>query len=94
MWKIFLSLFIGFLIGYKKLISDNLIKLNSKIQTIFLILLIFTMGIGVGMNKDILKQLPNIGGKALFFAISCSLGSIIIVYIISSIFFEKEKGKK
>ncbi len=90
MWKIFLSLFIGFLIGYKKIISDKMIKINSKVQTIFLVLLIFTMGLGIGMDSETLKQLPLIGGKALFFAVACSLGSIVVVYIISSIFFKKE----
>lgn len=89
---IFLSLALGFFIGYKKLLSEKMIVFNGKLQTIFLLLLIFVMGMSIGMDKDVLTQLPALGGTAFVFAAAACIGSIIIVYVISRIFFGE--GKK
>ena len=93
MREIFLVVGIGFLIGYKGLIKEKGIKLNSKLQTIWLMLLIFCMGVGIGRNGDIVKNLPVLGGKAVLFAIMTALCSTVVVYVFSSLFLEKE-GKK
>ena len=93
MREIFLVVGIGFLIGYKGLIKEKGIKLNSKLQTIWLMLLIFCMGVSIGRNGDIVKNLPLLGGKAVLFAIMTALCSTVVVYVFSSLFLEKE-GKK
>ena len=93
MREIFLVVGIGFLIGYKGLIKEKGIKLNSKLQTIWLMLLIFCMGVSIGRNGDIVKNLPLLGGKAILFAIMTALCSTVVVYVFSSLFLEKE-GKK
>ena len=93
MWDIFLVVGIGFFIGYKGLIKEKGIKLNSKLQTVWLMLLIFCMGVSIGRNGDIVKNLPLLGGKAILFAVMTSVCSIIVVYILSNLFLEKE-GRK
>ena len=93
MWDIFLVVGIGFFIGYKGLIKEKGIKLNSKLQTVWLMLLIFCMGVSIGRNGDIVKNLPILGGKAILFAIMTALCSTIVVYIFSRLFLEKEEGK-
>ena len=93
MWDIFLVVGIGFFIGYKGLIKEKGIKQNSKLQTVWLMLLIFCMGVSIGRNGDIVKNLPLLGGKAVLFAVMTSVCSIIVVYILSTLFLEKE-GRK
>ena len=93
MWDIFLAVGMGFLIGYKGFIKEKGIKLNSKLQTVWLMLLIFCMGVSIGRNGDIVKNLPLLGGKAVLFALMTALCSTIVVYILSHLFLEKE-GKK
>lgn len=93
MFKIFVGLSIGFIIGYRRLISDKMVLLNSKLQNLWLILLIFAMGMSIGSDKEILNNLPKLGAKAFAFAIFCSLGSIFIVYVISRLFFKEEDKK-
>ena len=93
MWDIFLVVGIGFFIGYKGLIKEKGIRLNSKLQTVWLMLLIFCMGVSIGRNGDIVKNLPLLGGKAVLFAVMTSVCSIIVVYILSNLFLEKE-GRK
>ena len=66
MWDIFLAVGLGFLIGYKGFIKDKGIKLNSKLQTVWLMLLIFCMGVSIGRNGDIVKNLPLLGVKPFF----------------------------
>ena len=93
MWDIFLVVGVGFLIGYKGLIQEKGIRLNSKLQTVWLMLLIFCMGVSIGRNGDIVKNLPLLGGKAVLFALMTALCSIIVVYLFSRLFLEKE-GKE
>ena len=93
MWKIFLAVGIGFFIGYKGFLNEKGIKINSKLQTVWLMLLIFCMGVSIGRNGDIVKNLPLLGGKAILFAILTALCSTIVVYFLSTLFLEKE-GKK
>ncbi|MBQ3569010.1 MAG: LysO family transporter, partial [Anaerotignum sp.] len=80
-------------IGYKGLIKEKGIKLNSKLQTVWLMLLIFCMGVSIGRNGEIVKNLPVLGGKAVLFAIMTAVCSTIVVYLFSRLFLDKEGGK-
>ena len=93
MGKIFLVLGLGFLIGYKGLLQEKGLRLNGRLQTAFLLLLIFCMGVSIGRNGEILRNLPLLGGKALLFAVFAILGSTLAVYFLSRLFLQKE-GKR
>ena len=93
MRDIFLVVGIGFFLGYKGFIKEKGIKLNSKLQTVWLMLLIFCMGVSIGRNGEIVKNLPLLGGKAVLFAIMTALCSTIVVYFISTFFFRKGEKK-
>ena len=62
-------------------------------QIVWLLLLIFCMGVSIGRNGEVVRSLPLLGGKALLFAVMTAIGSIAVVYILSTLFLEKE-GKK
>lgn len=93
MGKIFLVLGLGFLIGYKGLLQEKGLRLNGRLQTAFLLLLIFCMGVSIGRNGEILRNLPLLGGKSLLFAVFAILGSTLAVYFLSRLFLQKE-GKR
>lgn len=93
MGKIFLAVGLGVFLGYKGFIKERGIKWNSRLQTVWLMLLIFCMGVSIGRNGEIVKNLPLLGGKAVLFAVMTAVGSILVVYILSTLFLEKE-GKK
>ena len=80
MGKIFLVLGLGFLIGYKGVLQEKGLRMNGRLQTAFLLLLIFCMGVSIGRNGEILRNLPLLGGKALLFAVFAILGSTLAVY--------------
>lgn len=89
MGKIFLALGLGFLIGYRGILKERGIRWNSRLQTAFLFLLIFCMGVSIGRNAEILRSLPVLGGKAFLFALLAILGSILAVYCLSMLFLQK-----
>jgi len=87
---IVLSLAAGFFVGYKSKITEKMVKINSKIQTLCLVSLIFVMGMGIGMNKEVLENLSTLGLKAILFALITSGGSVLVVYLFSFILEKKE----
>ena len=93
MGKIFLVLGLGFLIGYKGVLQEKGLRMNGRLQTAFLLLLIFCVGVSIGRNGEILRNLPLLGGKALLFAVFAILGSTLAVYFLSRLFLQKE-GKR
>ncbi len=93
MWKIFLVLIVGFLIGFFGLLKEKQIKINSRLQTVWLLLLIFCMGVSIGRNGEVIKNLPILGGKALLFAVLAVIGSVVFVFAFSKLFLEKEEEK-
>lgn len=93
MGRFFFVLGIGFVIGFFGLVKGKGLKINSKMQTVWLILLIFCMGVSIGNSEEVMANLPQLGLKALLFAIGPILGSIAVVYVVSRIFL-KEKDVK
>ena len=81
------------MIGYKGVLQEKGLRMNGRLQTAFLLLLIFCMGVSIGRNGEILRNLPLLGGKALLFAVFAILGSTLAVYFLSRLFLQKE-GKR
>lgn len=73
---------IGWLLSNKGLIHEKLMGKISHIQTVILFGLIFIMGVRVGMDKQVLTSIGQIGLMAAVFAIITSSVSILFVYII------------
>lgn len=89
MWDIFLAVGIGVFIGYRGLLKERGLWLNGRLQTVWLMLLIFSMGVSIGRNGEILKNLPLLGGKALLFALLSVAGSIAAVALLAKAFLER-----
>lgn len=92
MWAILLSLAGGVAIGYFFTLSEKQKKINSRVQQLGVVLLLFSMGISVGGNKSIVCNLKNIGKISLAFAVLTSIFSIIFVFIITNKFMKGEKS--
>lgn len=74
---------IGGILSYKGLIHQNLIKIAGKMQLLFLYILIFIMGLRIGLDSDILKAIYSIGFKALIYAVVSIFFSGLLVYLVS-----------
>lgn len=53
--------------------------------------LLFVMGISVGSNEQIVKNLPTLGTQALALAVAGTLGSLLAAWGINRFFFGKKR---
>ena len=91
MASIIVSLIIGIIIGSIIKPTDKVKKTTSRFQFIGVTLLLFSMGAGLGLNKDLLANLKDIGWIGFVFAVLTTVFSIILVFTATTIF---ERSKK
>ena len=82
---------VGWLLSNKGLIHDKLMGKISHIQTFILFGLIFVMGVRVGMDKQVISSIGQIGLMAAVFAIATSSMSILFVYFIRKRLFTDKR---
>ena len=88
MFTIITIMFIGITLGYLLRKRTILQKLNRPIgYTIYLLL--FFLGLSVGSNNDIIRNLPTLGGQAFLLAFAGTLGSVLAARLIYNLFFRK-----
>ena len=81
-------MFGGIICGYLFRKKTILQKLGKPINyTIYLLL--FFLGISVGGNKEIINNLPTLGGQALLLAFAGTLGSVLAAWVVYRFFFKK-----
>lgn len=90
MASLFIFLGIGILIGLF-IMPKKFIKVNGKIQQIFIIVMIFAMGVSYGANPDFFKNLREVGIVSLIFAVITLLAGIFLTYFVTKIFFKEKK---
>lgn len=88
--KIIFFIIIGILIGFT-IFPKKYLKINNKISQISVILLLFSMGVSLGGGENFINDIKSSGFIALIFALFGILLSVLLVFIVSKIFFRKEK---
>jgi len=83
--ELIFSLIIGLLIGLLFKIKEPLLEMNGKFQLVILFLLLFSMGVSLGINPDIVTNLSNIGFISIIFSILIVGFSIVFVFIFGKI---------
>lgn len=91
MWSILIVLIIGMVIGMKITPTDTTKTWIGRFQFLGVMILLFAMGAGLGLNKELLSNLKNIGLEATAFGILTSLFSIIFVYLFSKALIRRIK---
>ena len=73
---------IGAIIGTKVKLNEKLSSRLGDIQTIFLFLILFVMGIKIGMDDTVVSSFFSISYSALFisiFTLSCSILGVFLI---------------
>ena len=86
MASIIVALIIGVIIGIIIKPTEKAKKITSNFQFIGVVLLLFSMGAGLGLNKDLLSNLKNIGITGITFALLTTVFSIIVVYFATTVY--------
>jgi uncharacterized membrane protein YbjE (DUF340 family) len=82
------GIFIGFLIHR----NQEIIRVNEKLITWAIYLLLFLLGISVGLNKTIIENLNNIGLQAITITIGAIAGSVLMLWMIYRLFFHVKQN--
>ncbi len=81
MWTIVLFMALGVLAGAVVPLKTHHVELLGKLQSAGVILLLFVMGLSMGLDRKLLSQLSTLGYKALVYAGLTTVFSIAGVYL-------------
>lgn len=71
----------GWWLSSKGYIAEKIMSKISHLQSFFLFSLIFIMGIRLGMDKQVVSSIGQIGFKAAIFGLLSAVLSVLFVYI-------------
>ena len=72
-------LVLGILMGYQ--LRDKKLPKLDKVSLAIVVVLIFSLGFGVGSNSELLSSLPQVGIQGLVIAVLSILFSIVFVKV-------------
>ncbi len=82
---------IGIGIGWLFREKDNTRKKIDSAVTYAVYLLLFLLGISVGINEDIINNFPRIGYKAFCLTFGAVAGSVLLAKVVYHLFFNTNK---
>jgi uncharacterized membrane protein YbjE (DUF340 family) len=83
-----LGIVLGYLIRNRKL----WVRLADKLTMWAIYLLLFLLGIAIGTNEVIVKNLPTLGLKALLISMGGVLGSVLVAWLAYRLWFAPKKN--
>lgn len=75
------ALALGFLLARFNVLPKSIQTIVPKIGSLALVVLLFSMGISLGANPELITSLPTLGLKAVFLSLGTILGSLLLVGI-------------
>lgn len=82
----------GIVIGYLLRNFSGVGKIHKPIF-ITVILLLFMLGLSIGMNRLIIENLSSLGWQAMLLALGGTAGSVLLSTLCYQLFFRKEEKK-
>ncbi|GAU78114.1 hypothetical protein F3D3_2746 [Fusibacter sp. 3D3] len=77
-----LLLIVGGFLSYRGVVSQKLFDKLEHIQLICLFILLFTMGLRIGMDDRVINAFLKLGVHATFFALVSVVFSVLMVWIL------------
>lgn len=81
----------GMLVGFLIRKKSMLIKVNDKLIMYAIYLLLFILGLSIGANEVIMKNLPTLVLKALALTLGGVIGSILLAWFTYVRFFKSKE---
>jgi uncharacterized transporter YbjL len=89
---ILISLFtLGILLGWVFRKAEKLEAISGKLTFGAIALLLFLLGLGVGVNDEVRKHLDTLGLTALLIAAFSVAGSILMAWLTWKLFYRKNE---
>lgn len=93
MWTIILFMALGILVGAVIQLKERQVSVLGKLQSAGVILLLFVMGLSIGLDRNLLSQLGTLGYKAFVYAGLTTAFSIAAVYLFTHKLGKKEESE-
>jgi len=77
----------GIILGFLMRNHERMIRTADRIMNGTIYLLLFLLGLSVGANETIISNIHTIGVRALVLTVGAIVGSVIVSYIVSRLFF-------
>jgi len=77
----------GIFTGYLLRNRGRLIKISSRLTDVSIFLLLFFLGVSVGMNEQVVSNFRNIGLQAFLLTILAMLFSVLVTWLFHRLFF-------
>jgi len=74
--------------------KPNLIKINDKLISLAIYLLLLLLGISVGLNKTIVQNIGTLGLQAIIITFGAVLGSVVVSWLVFPLFFSSKASKE
>ncbi len=85
---------LGIFVGYNKILTDRILDKLGYIQTYSLLILLFIMGISIGLDENILNYFGVIGYYSIVLSTFSIIFSILGIKLVSNKILSREKRVK
>lgn len=92
MFTVLIVMVVGVFFGYFLRNRKKLVKFADKFTMWAIYLLLFLLGIAVGANEIIMKNLPRLGFKALIISLGGIAGSVLLAWAAYVIWFKPKNN--
>ena len=90
MITVLLVMLSGIFIGFAVNRFPRLLKINDRLISGVIYVLLFLLGISVGLNKTIIQNLDKIGVQAIIITVGAISGSVFILWLLYKFMFKSE----
>lgn len=94
MLTVILIMTAGFAAGYVLRKKEHIIRWVNKSTLWVIFVLLFFMGISVGSNADIMKNLDTIGLRGLQLSLAALAGSVLLSWPVYVLFFKNRSNER
>ncbi len=94
MIEVLVTMSVGMVIGYLIHNKKTLLKINEKLTMYAVYVLLFLLGINIGLNEQIINNIYTLGLDAALITVGALLGSLICAYFIYKLFFTEKPSDK
>ena len=72
--------------------KPTLIRVNDQLISVAIYVLLFLLGVAVGLNKTIVENIGTLGLQALVITLGAMTGSVMVSWLIYKAFFYGKKN--
>ena len=84
---------LGMILGYFLKEKKKFLQLSEKLTTAIIFVLLFMLGIGVGLNDKVISSIDTIGWQAAAITLGAIFGSLILALLTYKFFFTPKHEK-